>query len=185
MYRGFPTFYRALPQLLEARPKAHAVIMADDRVSYGGKRGDGKTWKEALTEEVKVDESRVHFIPFQPYDQYRELLRASDVHVYMTAPFVLSWSMLEAMSCGCVLVASDTEPVREVVQHERNGFLVGFWDHEALAHRIADALEHRDKLQFMRQHARATIERRYNLLHLLPRHIELMQAGLHFKRAVG
>ena len=185
VYRGFPTFYRSLPEVLEARPNAHAVIMADDRVSYGGKRGDGKTWKEALVEEVKLDESRVHFIPFQPYDQYRELLRASDVHVYMTAPFVLSWSMLEAMSCECLLVASDTEPVREVINHEQNGLLVGFWDHKALARRVADALERREEMKPLRKAARRTIEQKYNLLQLLPRHIELMQAGIHYKRAVG
>lgn len=184
-YRGFPTFYRSLPAILEARPKAHVVIMADDRTAYGASRKDGKSWREALKEEVQVDEGRVHFLPFQPYDQYRALLRASDVHVYLTAPFVLSWSMLEAMSCGCLLVASDTDPVREVVSHGNNGFLTDFWNHEALAARVVDCLARKAELEPVRTQARRTILARYDLRKLLPRQIELMQAGLHLKRAAG
>lgn len=184
-YRGFHTFYRSLPQILEERPKAHIVIMADDKTSYGGKRNDGKTWLEALREETRVDESRVHFIPFQPYPAYRALLRASHVHVYLTAPFVLSWSMLEAMSCGCLLVASDTEPVREVVRNGINGFLTDFWDPASLARSVRFCLEHQGELQNVRQAARKTILANYALKKLLPRHIELMNAGLHLKRAQG
>lgn len=142
----------------------------------GGKRKDGKTWKDVLREEVHVDESRVHFIPFQPYDQYRALLRASDVHVYLTAPFVLSWSMLEAMSCGCLLVASNTEPVREVVQDGVNGFLADFWDHEALARRVVACLANRAKLDQVRANARKTVLARYALHKLLPRHVALLNA---------
>ena len=182
-YRGFPTFYRSLPALLAARPKAHVVIMADDRAAYSGKRKDGKTWKDVLREEVHVDESRVHFIPFQPYDQYRALLRASDVHVYLTAPFVLSWSMLEAMSCGCLLVASNTEPVREVVQDGVNGFLADFWDHEALARRVVACLANRAKLDQVRANARKTILARYALHKLLPRHVALLKAACYLNQA--
>ncbi len=181
-YRGFHTFYRALPAVLEARPKAQVVIMADDRTAYGGTRKDGKTWKQVLQEEVQLDESRVHFIPFQPYDQYRALLRASDVHVYLTAPFVLSWSMLEAMSCGCLLVSSDTEPVREVLREGVNGYMVNFWDHNALAERVIHCLEHREKLDHMRAAARKTILARYALHKLLPRQTDLMKAGVLLKR---
>ena len=174
-YRGFPTFYRSLPAILEARPRAHAVIMADDRTVYGAKRRDGKTWKEALLDEVSVDKSRVHFIPFQPYTQYRELLRASAVHVYLTAPFVLSWSMLEAMSCGCLLVASDTEPVREVVRDGVNGFLTDFWDAGALARCVTDCLENRERLKPVRANARRTIVDCYALARLLPRQVSLVR----------
>ena len=184
-YRGFHTFYRSLPSVLEARPDAHVVIMADDRSAYGGPRKDGKTWREVLREEVQLDESRVHFLPFQPYDQYRALLRASDVHVYLTAPFVLSWSLLEAMSCGCLVVGSDTEPVREVLRHGVNGFLSDFWNHEALARRIISCLERKAELAPVRQQARRHILANYDLRKLLPRHVELMQAGLHLRRAQG
>ncbi len=182
-YRGFHTFYRSLPALVAARPKAHAVIMADDRTSYGSKREDGKTWRQVLTEEGEADPSRTHFIPFQPYAVYRSLLRASHVHVYLTAPFVLSWSMLEAMSCGCLLVASATEPVREVVRHGVNGFLTDFWDHEALARRLAFCLERQEELRPVREAARRTILEHYDLERLLPRHIALIRAGLELKRA--
>ena len=183
-YRGFHTFYRSLPAVLSARPRAHVVIMADDRSSYGVKRKDGKTWKEVLREEVRVDDSRVHFIPFQPYDQYRALLRASDTHVYLTAPFVLSWSMLEAMSCGCLLVASNTEPVREVVRDGVNGFLADFWNPDDLARRIVFCLERRGQLDAVRANARKTVLARYALHKLLPRHAALVRAAVELKRAL-
>lgn len=183
-YRGFHTFYRSLPAILQTRPRAHVIIMADDRTAYGGKRKDGKTWKEALREEVSVDESRVHFIPFQPYGQYRELLRASAVHVYLTAPFVLSWSMLEAMSCGCLLVASSTEPVREVLRDGVNGFLTDFWDADSLARRVIACLENREKLEPVRANARRTIVNNYALIRLLPRQVALVRAAAELARSL-
>ncbi|MBE6440797.1 MAG: glycosyltransferase [Desulfovibrio desulfuricans] len=176
-YRGFHTFYRALPAILAARPRAHAVIMADDRSPYGGERKDGKTWKQVLQEEVSVDEARVHFLPFQPYDQYRALLRASDCHVYLTAPFVLSWSMLEAMSCGCLVVASDTEPVREVIRDGVNGFLTDFWQPEGLARRVVACLERQGEMEPVRARARKTILERYDLRKLLPLQVGLVRAA--------
>lgn len=178
-YRGFHTFYRALPEVLEKRPLAHALIMADDRTIYGGNRSDGKTWREALEEEVPLDRSRVHFLPFQPYPQYRALLRSSHVHVYFTAPFVLSWSMLEAMSCGCLLVASDTEPVREVLRNGRNGFLTPFNDPGALAQRLIFCLGHQKELAHVRTGARNTILNKYNLSTLLPLQIRLLTTAWH------
>ena len=184
-YRGFHTFYRSLPALYAARPRAHAVIMADDRTSYGTRREDGKTWRQVLAEEGEADPARTHFIPFQPYAAYRSLLRASHAHVYLTAPFVLSWSMLEAMSCGCLLVASATEPVREVVRHGVNGFLTDFWDPAALAERLAFCLERREALRPVREAARRTILEQYDLDRLLPRHVALIRAGLELRRAGG
>ena len=182
-YRGFHTFYRSLPGLLAARPKAHVVIMADDRSPYGGTRKDGKTWREVLRDEIQVDDSRVHFIPFQPYDQYRALLRASDVHVYLTAPFVLSWSMLEAMSCGCLIVASNTEPVLEVIKDGYNGFITDFWSHEELARRVAFCLANKEKLDPVRAMARKTVLAKYALHKLLPRHVALVRAALYQKQS--
>lgn len=176
-YRGFPTFFRSLPAILEARPKVQVLIMANDRAVYGGRRGDGKTWREALLEEVPVDMSRVHFLPFQPYPKYRSLLRASHVHVYLSVPFVLSWSALEAMSCGCLVVGSDTEPVREVLRHGENGLLTDFWDHAALAKTIVHALENREKMESLRRAARETVLERYSLHKLLPRHVALVDAA--------
>ena len=179
-YRGFPTFYRSLPAILEARPNAHAVIMANDRISYGNKRKDGKTWKGVMEDEVKLtpeQAQRVHFLPFQSYGEYRKLLQASACHVYLTVPFVLSWSMLEAMSCGCVVVASDTEPVREVLRHEANGILTPFWDHKQLAARVVDVLAHPAEYAPLRAKARRTIEAHYNLDQLLPRQVAMIKAA--------
>ena len=184
-YRGFHTFYRAIPAVLEARPKAHVVIMADDRAPYGGPRKDGKTWKQILQAEVKVDESRVHFLPFQPYPEYRALLRASDCHVYLTAPFVLSWSMLEALSMGCVVIGSDTEPVREVLRDGVNGFLTDFWDPKQLASKIIAVLQQPDRLVPIRRNARQTILDKYDLRKLLPKHVALVKACAALGRARG
>ena len=174
-YRGFHTFYRSLPAVLAARPKAQVLIMADDRSFYGQARADGKTWREVLQEEVELDESRVHFLPFQPYPQYRAVLRASHVHVYLTVPFVLSWSLLEAMSCGCLVVASDTEPVMEVVRHEQNGLLTNFFNPDMLARRIIQGLEDQDALQSVRKSARETVLRQYDLRTLVPRQVRLLE----------
>lgn len=183
-YRGFHTFYRSLPAVLKARPKAQVLIMANDRTVYGGKPRDGKTWREVLQDTVDVDEKRVHFLPFQPYPRYRALLRASHVHVYLTVPFVLSWSLLEAMSCGCLVIGSDTEPVREVLQHERNGLLTQFWDHEMLSRRIIQALKEQKNLRHLRKAARETVLQRYDLMNMLRQQIRLLEGhsslrGLH------
>lgn len=184
-YRGFHTFYRALPQILKERPKAHAIIMADDKPSYGKKRPDGKSWKQVMQEEIEADPGRVHFLPFQPYPVYRELLRATSAHVYFTAPFVLSWSMLEAMSIACPLVASNTEPVQEVITHGRNGLLTDFWNADELAGHVIDMLGRRKELEPMRARARQTILNKYSLQKMLPRHIRLLEAapGLKFASA--
>lgn len=177
-YRGFPQFFRSLPRVLAERPNSHVVIMAEDRVSYGPRRKDGKSWREAMLQEVDVDLKRVHFVGFKPYAEYLRLLRASSVHVYLTVPFVLSWSLLEAMSCGCLIVAADTEPVREVMRHNENGLLTAFKDHEALAGRIIEALKNQGSLQHLRNNARQCIVDNYSLEQLLPRHLKLLDTVL-------
>ena len=121
-YRGFHTFMRALPEILSRRPQARAVIVGGDGVSYGP-RPEGTTWKAVYTQEVanKLDFSRVHFVGKVPYSVFRKLLQVSAAHVYLTYPFVLSWSMLEAMSAECLVIGSSTPPVQEVIEHEHNG----------------------------------------------------------------
>jgi glycosyltransferase involved in cell wall biosynthesis len=109
--------------ILDRLPECHVVIAGEDRICYGSQRTDGKTWKQAMLEKVHLPADRVHFVGSLPYGQYRQLLRHSTVHVYLTRPFVLSWSLLEALSCGCALVASSTEPVREVIRDGWNGCL--------------------------------------------------------------
>lgn len=172
-YRGFPQFYKSIPYILQARPDAHIVIMAGEDVHYGEKRKDGKTWKQAMLDELPVDETRVHFLAHGSYPEYRKLLRHSGAHVYLTVPFVLSWSMLEAMSCGCLVVASATEPVREVIEHAKNGLLTSFWDEKEIAKVVSFALENREKLQAVRAAARKTILERYAIAKCLQQHVTL------------
>ena len=128
-YRGYHIFMRALPSLLKARPKAHILIVGGDGVSYGAKSPTGKSWKNIYAHEVRPyisdsDWSRVHFLGNIPYQAYLSMLNISSVHVYLTYPFVLSWSLLEAMTLGATIVASKTPPVEEVITDNVNGILV-------------------------------------------------------------
>ncbi len=177
-YRGYHIFMRALPLLQKLRPNARVVLVGGDGASYGGAPPAGKTWKDIFLAEVasRLDMSRIHFVGRVPHTALTQLMQVSAAHVYLTYPFVLSWSMLEAMSIGCLVVGSDTAPVREVVEHGRNGLLTDFFDHEALAHCVADALERREELAPLRAAARQTIVDGYDLLkHCLPAQLALLE----------
>ncbi|MDR1063476.1 MAG: glycosyltransferase family 4 protein [Azoarcus sp.] len=139
-YRGFHRFMRILPGLLRARPDCQAVIVGGDDVSYGSRPKDASNWRVKLLRENPVDLDRVHFLGKVPHAVYRRVLQVSAVHVYLTYPFVLSWSMLEALASGCLIVASDTAPVREVIRHGENGWLVDFFDGKALRNHVLRAL---------------------------------------------
>lgn len=140
-YRGFHTFMRALPQVLKEHPTCQVVIVGGDGVSYGSKPKDAPNWRTKMLRENPVDLERVHFLGKVPYDTYRKVLQVSAVHVYLTYPFVLSWSLLEAMASGGLIVGSDTAPVREVIKHGENGLLVGFFDKQALVNLILGILD--------------------------------------------
>lgn len=162
-YRGFHVFMRALPQILARHPRCQVVICGGDETSYGSGPADGGTWKARMLAEVAIDSARVHFVGKIPFAQYRSLLQVSAAHVYLTYPFVLSWSMLEAMACGCLMVASDTAPVREVIVDGDNGMLVDFFDIDALAAKVVNALNHGADFAGMRTRARATAVARYGV----------------------
>jgi glycosyltransferase involved in cell wall biosynthesis len=177
-YRGFHIFMRALPEILRARPKARAIIVGGDEVSYGRRLEAGKTYRQMLLDEVggELDMDRVHFVGRVPYNIFLDVLRISSVHVYLTYPFVLSWSMLEAMSLGCLVVGSDTPPVREVIEHGKNGLLVDFFDVPALADAVARAVADRSAHDQIRAAARRTVVDKYDLATIcLPRHLELIR----------
>lgn len=149
-YRGFHIFMRALPQMLKSRPYARFIIVGEEGSSYGSNpdplKYGSKSWKQIYIEELrntisKDDLARVHFVGKVPYDIFTKLLQISTVHVYLTYPFVLSWSLLEAMSTGCSIVASDTAPVREVIKHKEAGLLVDFFDYKKLAATVCELLE--------------------------------------------
>jgi glycosyltransferase involved in cell wall biosynthesis len=177
-YRGYHMFMRALPGILRRRPNAQVLIVGGDEVSYGRRPADGKSHKEIYLNEVKdqLDMSRVRFLGRIPYEQFVKLLQVSSVHVYLTYPFVLSWSMLEAMSAGCLVVGSRTPPVQEVISEGHNGLLVDFFKPDEIADAIDRVLEHPDKMQKVRDQARKTVVERYDLkTRCLPKHIQLVK----------
>lgn len=139
-YRGFHIFMRALPRILREHPTCQVVVVGGDDVSYGSRPKDAPNWRGNLLAENPVDLNRVHFLGKVSYAIYKKVLQVSAVHIYLTYPFVLSWSLLEVMAFGCLIVGSDTAPVREVIRHGENGLLVGFFDAHALVRRVKQAL---------------------------------------------
>jgi glycosyltransferase involved in cell wall biosynthesis len=170
-YRGFPQMMAAVALIQQQRPRCHVVIAGSDRVAYGKPLPNGKTYKQMMLEKFSLDLSRLHFTGSLPYDQYLQVLQASSVHVYLTYPFVLSWSMLEAMSTGCLVIGSRTAPVEEVIEEGKNGFLVDFFAPEQIAERVNQVLEQGDRFAALRVNARQTIVKHYDLAKLLPQHI--------------
>jgi len=176
-YRGFHSFIRALPTLQKLRPNAHVLVVGGDDVSYGQKPPSGKTYRKYYCDEVRgdVDWSRVHFLGKLPYGEYLKVLQISKAHVYLTYPFILSWSMLEAMSAGCLVIGSSTPPVMEVIEHEKNGLLVNFYEPESIAQTVAKVLEKPDDYFPLRQAARKTIIENYDLASIcLPKWTSLL-----------
>ena len=177
-YRGFKSFMRSLPPILSRRPKAQVVIVGGDEVSYGTRLPDGKTYREEMLKELEdsLDLSRVHFLGRVPYPTFLTVLQVSRVHVYLTYPFVLSWSMLEALSAGCLVVGSRTPPVEEVLRHRENGLLVDFFDTAAIADTVVDALANPGAYRSIRERARRTVIEGYDLHTLaLPAQLKLVR----------
>ena len=177
-YRGFHVFMRALPQILRESPDAHVLIVGGEERSYGPAAPDGRTWKAIFTEEVRpqipdADWARVRFLGKLAYDRFLSLLQVSSAHVYLTYPFVLSWSLLEAMSCGAAIVASDTAPVREVIAHGETGRLVDFFDTKALAKEIRTVLEDPQMRSELGRRARSQVVANYDLTTIaLPKQLQ-------------
>lgn len=177
-YRGFPQFMRAAALLLARRPNLHVVAAGEDRVFYGATPPGGGSWKAAMLAELKdLDLARIHFPGPLPYDAYRDLLRASSVHVYLTVPFVLSWSLLEAMATGCAIVASDTAPVREFIGNDAEGILVDLRSPETIAAAIDRILARGAPVADLRRRARSAAVDRVALTKLLTRQVELVRAA--------
>ena len=177
-YRGYHQFMRALPRILRERPDAEVLIVGGDEVSYGPKAPAGQTWKQIFLDEVSaaLDLSRVHFLGRIPYADYLSVLQVSRCHVYLTYPFVLGWSCIEAMSAGCLVVGSATAPVNEVIAKDKNGLLVEFFDHRALADQVIAALAQPSRHAHLREAARATAVARYDLASIcLPQQMQLIE----------
>lgn len=162
-YRGFHQFMRALPEIQSQHPNCETIIVGGDDVSYGAKPKGFTSWREKLVNEVSLDMQRTHFLGKIPYDAYRKVLQVSSAHVYLSYPFVLSWSCLEAMSSGCVVVGSKTPPVQEVIDHGKNGYLVDFFDLENLTDTVLEVLRDESGQKHIRQQAREHVRSRYGL----------------------
>ncbi|MES2713125.1 MAG: glycosyltransferase [Pseudomonadota bacterium] len=163
-YRGFPVFMRALPAILRHRPRAQVVIVGEDAAHYGAGPPGGGTWRDAMLAELsgQLDLGRLHFAGRISQDALVALFGISAAHVYLTYPFILSWSLLEAMACACPIIASDTPPVAEVIEPGHNGRLVPFHVAEEVAAAVIHTLEHPAIARAMGAAARADVVRRYD-----------------------
>ncbi|MEL6766021.1 MAG: glycosyltransferase [Pseudomonadota bacterium] len=181
-HRGFPEFMRALARLQATRPRLHAVIGGEDRVCYGPALPEGESWKTRMLAELNLDLDRVHFVGLQPRAAFRRMLQASQAHVYLTVPFVLSWSLLEAMAVAAPLVASDVAPVREAMRDREEGLLLDHSDIDRLAAAIARLLDNPAAAREMGTRARARVLDRYDRATLWPERARWL-AGLSASRA--
>ncbi len=171
-YRGYHTFMRALPEILKRRPNARVLLVGGNDVSYGAppdpERFGNRNWKDIYIDEVRSqisdeDWARVHFLGKIPYQSFIPVLQLSTVHVYLTYPFVLSWSLLEAMGVGCAIVASNTQPLREAIQNDETGRLVDFFDQAGLAEEVCQLLDDPAARQRLGKNARAFARTHYDL----------------------
>ena len=179
--RGFHTFMRALPEILDARPKARALIVGGSGTSYGkASTAEGGLRAEMEAEVGKrLDWNRVHFLGPVPYETFQRIVRISRCHIYLTMPFVLSWSLLEAMSMEATIVASDVEPVREAITHGETGLLVDFFRPDLLAAQVADVLAAPADYAHLGPAARRHVVATYDFLKVcLPQHLAQINALL-------
>ena len=165
---------RALELIQKKHRTCHTLILGGDEISYGRPPAGAPNWRVKMMEEVDLDPDRTHFLGRVPYNVFRNVLRVSAVHVYLTYPFVLSWSVLEAMAAGCLVVASRTAPVEEVLRDGENGLLTDFFDKHALAGRVIKALETPESFTGLRRQAVADISAKYSRLAGLEQYRKLL-----------
>ncbi len=173
--RGFPQFMEAVEKLQKKRPNAHFIIGGNDKVFYADKLSN-QTYKEYMLSKLDLDMSRVHFVGGLNFLDYLSLLQVSSVHVYSTMPFVLSWSILEAMSAGCCIVASNTSPVAEVMKDKYNGLLFDFFNVNQLVEKIEYALDNKEEMKTIRKNARESAIEGYDFKKTIPLQIQLVNS---------
>ena len=175
-YRGCHTFIRAIPVIQDMIPDAIIMIVGEGAgVSYGA-AAPGNSWKDVFLDEIKgsYDPASVHFVGSLSYSDYLDLLRVSACHVYLTYPFVLSWSLMEAMSIGLPVVGSRTSPVEELIVDGHNGVLVDFFSPSQLAKAVEDLIANPQEARSIGANARTTILENYSLSQCVPRQLALM-----------
>ena len=174
-YRGWPQVAEGLSLLMQRNAQVRVLLVGSDEVAYGAVRGDGRTWRQWALDTYDFDPNRLHWLPPLQYDQYRRVLQQSWVHVYWTIPFILSWGLMESLSTGCAVVASDTPPVREVIRAGQQGLLVDFFDPDGLAARVCELLEDPERRASLGACARSTVlERGYDLQTCLDRQLAVI-----------
>ena len=173
--RGFDIFMRVADRVCQTRKDVTVLVIGEDRIAYGGdaRFTNGKTFKNWFLAEHPMDLSRIHFVGRVSPTELVHALSISDAHVYLTVPFTLSWSLFNAMSCGALAIGSDTAPVRELIQPNKNGFLVDFFDVDAWVRRVLEVLDDPDAFKSIRQAARETILDRYTLSKCLDHMLDL------------
>lgn len=174
-YRGFPEFMKAVEKLQKRRKNMHVIIAGEDRVCYGPKLAN-TTYKKLMLQKLDLDLDRIHFVGYLPFEKYVNLLQISSAHVYLTYPFVASWSMLDAMSCACPIVASATAPVLEFMENNKSGLLFDFYNIDEQVEKIEYALNNREKMAAIRANARNVIVENYSLKKVLPKHLEYIDS---------
>lgn len=177
--RGFHQLMRALPHLQKMRPNARVLVVGGNDTSYGGKNKHQGGLRGQMEAEVGhlLDWDRLHFLGQVPYTDFQKIIQVSRCHIYLTMPFVLSWSMLEAMSMEAVIVASDVPPVQEAMTHGETGLLVDFFDPEALAHQVAQVCERPERYAHLGKAARQHVVAHYDFKTVcLPEHIRQINA---------
>ncbi len=182
--RGFHVFMRALPKLLAQRPNAHVVIMGHEKASYGPEPEDNSSWLDKMLAEVgaEIDPSRVHVVGFLSKDLYRSVLQVSKVHVYLTYPFILSWSLLEAMAIGVPIAASNTAPIKEFIKDGKTGLLFDFFDtHDLIKTVIKQLDEKQSQLDKQSKNARALVVNNFQQKECVEQLFKLIEAVVEAK----
>ena len=179
-YRGWPQVAEGLALLMQRNPRVHVLLVGSDEVAYGAKRSDNLNWREWALKEWPMDQSRLHQLPALGYEDYKRVIQRSWIHIYWTVPFILSWSLMEAMASGCCIVASSTAPVKEMITSGDQGQLVDFFDPDALAQQVDHLLQSREQRQRLGQSARKHIlEGGYDLKNALKQQVQLLNQVVH------
>ena len=185
-YRGFHIFMRALPSILRKHKNLRVLIIGGNGVSYGLPAAPGSSYKEQMLNELGdlIDHTRVHFLGQISYQTYLKVLQISSAHVYLTYPFVLSWSFIEALSSGCIIIGSSTPPVLEVLSDGVNGLLVDFFSPEQISERVDEALNNKKRMKMIKENARETAINQFDLNKvIIPAWMNLIDKIIHNKRS--
>ena len=186
--RGYHQFMRAVPHIQKARPNARILVIGGNDTSYGGKNTHPGGLRGQMEQEVGhlIDWDRLHFLGQVPYENYQSIIQISSCHLYLSMPFVLSWSLLESMSMGATVVASDVAPVKEAVTHGETGLLVDFFDPEAIAAQVVEVLEKPRSFSHIGPAARQHVIDTYDFETVcLPEHIRQINALVPADKQIG